>query len=205
MTTAKTKPDNIPVPAALLLLAGVLWVLIAGPKITSLATIGDQIEGFMDRNGALVMITVVLMFFNAFSISTYISKFWSYKKQGSRLRDLVGERQRDVKGLWSLTYVVVSGTIIYSCVLWIATSLFGLRLSPDALPGAAILTVIVNLSLAAAILTHWARDIMRKIESSNAVKCGLHHPAHAAHDTGGNTCFSTEQYVFVSIGIYETN
>ena len=123
MTTANIKRDNIPVPAALLLLGAVLWVLIAGPNLASMATLGDQIESFMDRNGTLVMISVVLVFFNAFSVSTYISKFWSYKKQGSRLRDLVGERQRDVKGLWSLTYVVVSATILYSCVLWISTHL----------------------------------------------------------------------------------
>ncbi len=83
MTIAKNRSDNIPIPAALLLLAGVLWVLIAGPNLESLATLGDQIESFMERNGSLVMITVVLIFFNAFSISTYIAKFWSYKKQVS--------------------------------------------------------------------------------------------------------------------------
>jgi hypothetical protein len=173
VTVPKSKADNIPVPAALLLLAAVLWILIAGPNLNSIANLGDQIEAFMDRNGALVMISVVLVFFNAFSVGTYISKFWSYKKQGSRLRDLVGERQRETKGLWSLTYVVVSVTILYSCVLWIATRLFGLRLSPDALPDAVILSVVVNASLAAAIMTHWGRDILRKLEQSNLIKRGL--------------------------------
>jgi len=173
VSIAKSKSDNIPLPAALLLLAGVLWVLIAGPNLESMATLGDQIESFMERNGSLVMITVVLMFFNAFSVSTYITKFWSYKKQGSRLRDLVGERQRDFKGLCSLTYVVVSVTIIYSCVLWIATNTFGLRLSPDELPDAVLLAVVANVSLAAAILTHWARDIIRRMDQTNAAKRGL--------------------------------
>ena len=173
MSLAKNKSDNIPVPAALLLLAGVLWVLIAGPNLETMSTLGDQIESFMERNGSLVMITVVLIFFNAFSVSTYITKFWSYKKQGSRLRDLVGERRRDFKGLCSLTYVVVSVTIIYSCVLWIATNTFGLRLIPDELPDAVLLTVIANMALAAAILTHWARDIMRRRDQSNLVKRGL--------------------------------
>ena len=173
MTIAKNKSDNIPVPAALLLLAGVLWVLIAGPNLESLATLGDQIESFMERNGSLVMITVVLIFFNAFSISTYIAKFWSYKKQGSRLRDLVGERQRDFRGLCSLTYIVVSVTILYSCVLWIATNRFGLVISTDELPDAALLAVIANIALAAAILTHWVRDIVRNIERANVAKRGL--------------------------------
>ena len=63
MTSSNAKRDNIPVPAALLLLGAVLWVLIAGPNLNSIANLGDQIESFMDRNGALVMIVVALMFF----------------------------------------------------------------------------------------------------------------------------------------------
>jgi hypothetical protein len=170
---ANTKRDNIPVPAALLLLGGVVWVLIAGPNLTSLTDLGDQVESFMDRNGPLVLLSVVLVFFNAFSVATYITKFWSYKKQGSRLRDLTGERQHDAKGLWTLTYIVVSITILYSCVLWIATHLFGVVLSPDALPDAVIVVGIVNTSLAAAIMTHWARDVLRQMARANATKRGL--------------------------------
>lgn len=173
MRSANSKPDSVPLPAALLLLAGVLWVLIAGPNLTALASLGDQIELFMERNGALVTVSVCLVFFNAFSISTYISKFWSYKKQGRRLRDLVGEGHRDLKKLWSLTFVVVSATIFYSCVLWIATHVFGLRLSPDALPDAVLLTVIINLALAASILTHWGQECIRNIMNAKSTSGGL--------------------------------
>ena len=172
MTSTYTRRD-IPVPAALLLLGAVLWVLIAGPNLNSMARIGDHVESFMDRNGALVLITVVLMLFNALSVSTYISKFWSYKKQGSRLRDLVGERSSDIKELWSLACIMVSATILFSSVLWIATHFFGLRLSPAALPEAAIFFVVVNISLAVAIMTHWGRNMLRKMSRSNALKCGL--------------------------------
>lgn len=173
MSLAKNKSDNIPVPAALLLLAGVLWVLIAGESLESMTTLGDQIESFMDRNGWLVMTTVILIFVNAFSVGTYIAIFWSYKKQGSRLRDLVGEGRRDLKGLWSLTSVVVSLTVIYSCVLWIAANAFGLRFSPDELPDAVLLIVIANIALAVAILTHWVCAIIRGIYQSNKEKRGL--------------------------------
>ena len=173
MNIANAKKDNIPVPAALLLLVAVLWLLIAGPNLVSIASLGDQLESFVARNGNLIVVSVVLVFFNALSLGTYISKYWSYKKQGSRLRDLVGERQRSTKGLWSLTYVVVSATILYSCVLWLATHLFGLRLSPDDLPDAAVLAIVVNLSLTAAILTHWGREILQKVRRSQSLKQGL--------------------------------
>ncbi len=68
---------------------------------------------------------------------------------------------------------MVSVTILYSCVLWIATNRFGLVLSTDELPDAALLAVIANIALAAAILTHWVRDIVRNIEKANAAKRGL--------------------------------
>jgi hypothetical protein len=173
VSLAKNKSDNIPVPAALLLLAGVLWVLIAGQSLESMTTLGNQIESFMDRNGWLVMTAVILIFVNAFSVGAYITKFWSYKKQGSRLRYLVGEGRRNIKGLWSLTSVVVSLTVIYSCVLWIAANAFGLRFSPDELPDAVLLIVIANIALAAAILTHWVCAIIRGIDKFNEEKRGL--------------------------------
>ncbi|MGE0175126.1 MAG: type IV secretory system conjugative DNA transfer family protein [Oligoflexales bacterium] len=173
MSTLKGQRDNIPVPAALLLLGAVLWVLICDPSAESMTNLGDQIESFMDRNGTIVMVTAILAFFNAFSVSTYVSKFWSYRKQGSRLRDLVGERQQGIEALWSITYGVISATILYSCLLWAATHFLGIPGLADALPDVVTFSVIVNISLAGAIMTHWGIGILREMRKSSANSLGL--------------------------------
>lgn len=173
MNSVNANKSDIPVPAALLLLAAVGWIVICGPTLESLPNIGDQIESFMDRNGALVAISAVLVFLNAFSVHTYVLKFWSYRKQGSRLRDLVGDRGKDMKSLWSITCVVVSATILYSCILLIASKVFGLKFSADALPDGVIFAGVVNAALAAAIVTHAVRKIVKDLLRSRAAKLGL--------------------------------
>ena len=64
MNRVNANKSDIPVPAALLLLVAVGWIVICGPTRESLPNIGDQIESFMDRNGALVAISAVLVFLN---------------------------------------------------------------------------------------------------------------------------------------------
>jgi len=64
-------------------------------------------------------------------------------------------------------------TIILASALWLATNRFGLRLHSEDLPKLVQLTVIANIALAAAILTHWGRELLRLIKQSRAAKRGL--------------------------------
>ena len=100
LNKSNAQKSDIPLPAAVLLLLAVIVVMTGVGRDYDWNNIGLQIEGFFERHGGIVTVSVLAIFMNVFSIQTYVSRYLSYRRQGSRLRDLTGTRENATRRLW---------------------------------------------------------------------------------------------------------
>jgi len=178
--------SDIPLPAAVVLLVVVMGVVFGASRGYDLNQIGLQIEDFFDRHGGIITLSVLAIFANVFSIHTCIARYLSYRRQGSRLRDLTGSKDMATQRLWQTTIAVSSLSAVYGVALYIGRHLYGIVVSPLELPSTFLFLMILNMALAAAIITHWfwlrgngsganrkVSVLVRKASSRNLIRSSL--------------------------------
>lgn len=153
MSDLQSKQTDIPLPAAVILLGVVIAALVIGPNATHWEQLGSEIDAFVDRYPWFVGLSVGAIFLNAFATHLFAQKWVSYRRQGRRLRELTGEGKRDYRRLWTATLIVSSATSGYAAVLSVLRIRYGIDFQRT--PETLLYLMTINLSLAAAIMSHW--------------------------------------------------
>ncbi len=112
------KKEDFPLPLALLLLGAVIGFIVLGERLLSGELRWEVIEHFPTQNSTLLITSGVLLIFNVSTIIGGIQRWIGFRKQGSRLKSLRGERALFTKALLfrflislaagSLTYLVLT-------------------------------------------------------------------------------------------------
>lgn len=95
----KTQKQDIPLPLALALLAAVLVLVATGSSVGNVTLFFDQLDQFLTLNDTLLLIGGVALTFNVVVLSVCFSRLYGFRRQGSRLRALRGERKGS-PGAW---------------------------------------------------------------------------------------------------------
>jgi len=114
----QSRSDDFPLPLALLILGLVVGFLLLGRPLLSGELPWPVVEKFLDQNSTLLLTTAVLLIFNLSSLIGGVQRWIGFRKQGSRLKSIRGERPLFTKELLirfivslsagSLTYAVLS-------------------------------------------------------------------------------------------------
>jgi type IV secretory pathway TraG/TraD family ATPase VirD4 len=150
-----TNQTDIPIPIAAFLFVVVVIIMLSIESGYDWDEIGFQIEDFASKHGGIVTVSILAIFTNLFSIQTYVSRYLSYRRQGSRLRDLTGTRVNSTRQLWQTAAMVVVLSVAYSALLFSVRSLYEAVFSPLKLPSTALYLMIPNIAITVAIVTHW--------------------------------------------------
>jgi hypothetical protein len=118
----KERNDDFPLSLALLTLAAVLGFLILGKPLLSGELKWMSVEAFLQRNLTLLITSGVLFVFNLTSIVGGAQRWIGFRKQGSRLKSLRGERS-----LLTRQLLVRFGLgLIASCLTFIGLTYFNI-------------------------------------------------------------------------------
>ncbi len=88
----RQQKDDFPLPAALLILAVVIAALFLGQPLISGELPWTEVEKFLNRNQNVLIASSVLFIFNVSAFIGGLQHWIGFRKQGSRLRSLRGER-----------------------------------------------------------------------------------------------------------------
>mgnify|MGYP007132073477 CR=1 FL=1 len=92
MTSRAQHSSDIPLPLALLFLAAVVGALFFGATLMAEDFPWQAVESFLNRNEALLLTSVVLLILNIGIILGGLQRWIGFRKQGSRLKTIRGER-----------------------------------------------------------------------------------------------------------------
>lgn len=179
MIGQQQKQSDIPLPAAIMLLVLVIAALVVGPNAARWEQLGLEIDGFIGRYPGIVSISVGALFLNAFATHLFAQKWFSYRRQGQRLRELTGESGRDYRRLRIATLIVSGATACYAIVLNVATTRYGadLQRTPETL----LYLMTLNMALAGAIMSHWIWRVWARIRAHRHAAAPLAEPTPSAN------------------------
>lgn len=118
----KERNDDFPLSLALLIFAAVLGFLILGKPLLSGELQWMSVEAFLQRNLPLLITSGVLLVFNLTSIVGGMQRWIGFRKQGSRLKSLRGERSLFTRQLLAR----VGLGLIASCLTFIGLTYFNI-------------------------------------------------------------------------------
>lgn len=110
----QSRKEDFPLPLALIVLSLTLAFIALGEPLFSGQLQWSVVEKFLDRNSTLLLTSGVLLIFNLSSIVGGIQRWIGFRKQGSRLKSIRGERSlfsRDV--LIRFLIGVVAASVTY--------------------------------------------------------------------------------------------
>lgn len=174
MNDAQRKQADIPLPAAVLLLGIVIAALVVGVNPARWEQLGVEIDGFVARYPWVIACSVGALFLNAFATHLFAQRWISYRKQGRRLRELTGEDRRDYRRLWIATLIVSGATVCYSLVLNAFRTRYGVEFQKT--PETLLYLTIMNMALAAAIMSHWCWRVWLRFRAQRRAALPLAEP-----------------------------
>ena len=111
---AVERKDDFPLSLALLILGLVGAFLFLGQPILSGELPWETIETFLKRNDSLLISSGVLFIFNISSLIGGLQRWIGFRKQGSRLKTLRGQRLLFTRAnLWRLLAGFVAAVFTY--------------------------------------------------------------------------------------------
>ena len=88
----KEQKDDFPLPVALLVLALVVGFFVLGEPLLSGDLPWPPIEAFLKRNEIALIVSALLFIFNITTIAGGLQRWIGFRKQGSRLKTISGNR-----------------------------------------------------------------------------------------------------------------
>ena len=175
MNESQRKSSDIPLPAAVLLLAVVIAGLALGGNPARWEQLGIEIDAFVGRYPLVIAFSVGAIFLNAFATHIFAQRWISYRRQGRRLRELTGEDRRDHRRLWIATLFVSGATASYGLFLNVLRTHYGMEFSNT--PETLLYLATLNMALAAAIMSHWCWRGWLRLRARNRAAAPLTEPA----------------------------
>lgn len=106
--------DDFPLPVALLILGVVIAALTFGPPLISGELPWTEVEAFFVRNQHVLIASGVLFVFNVSALIGGLQHWIGFRKQGSRLRSLRGERALFTRKLFIRLFLgIVAAVLTY--------------------------------------------------------------------------------------------
>jgi hypothetical protein len=168
------KQSDIPLPAAVMLLAVVIAGLALGGNVARWEQLGNEIDAFVGQYPWVIGFSVGGIFLNAFATHIFAQRWISYRRQGRRLRELTGEDRRDHRRLWIATLFVSGATVSYGLFLNTLRTRYGMEFSNT--PETLLYLVTLNMALAAAIMSHWCWRVWLRLRAHRRATAPLAEP-----------------------------
>ncbi len=154
MVKINQNSSDISLPGALILLVVLIIFMVAIQRGVDGRDWINLIDSYVDQNGAAITIFTLSGFLNVFSAHTNIVRFLSYRRQGSRLRDLTGDRRNATHNMWRSMIVFTGISFAYYTLFFLAQT-HSETLFSMGLPFFALHFLTLNLGISAATVTNW--------------------------------------------------
>ena len=163
MQRVKTNSQDIPMPLALSLLVVVVLILFSGDRLNQLPELGTSLEAVIVRNGAAIGLSCFLAFMNFMVVHSVVSKSLSLRRQGSRLRTLTGQRDKNARNMMRTLAGIALASLLIFWVLWFVVNHMSFNWGTFGLPWWLLQSLRVNTSISFGIMAHYLWSVGRKI------------------------------------------
>ncbi len=159
MSNNPTRTHDIPWPLALLLLGTILGFIAIGFDLTKMEVVFDRVNTWVDQNAFILCVSALALGLNMLTSYAYIQRTLSQKKQGKKLRDLLGDKDKKEPISWK--------KLLYLAMTWesyvIVFALLDKPFGPSGPTGSIFLLLLVNAATAATTLSLWSWRIGHQI------------------------------------------
>jgi hypothetical protein len=109
--------NDVPLPLALVLLTAIIALLAVDGSGDIASGILNRAQVELGQHADVYGILATCLVFNSGVAYIFLSRAFSYRRQGSRLKDLTGERAANAKSLWATAFGALKVGFGIACVL----------------------------------------------------------------------------------------